>query len=82
MREIKKFTAEDYHNIILELTYSLSLADHLGDVGDSIISVLRSIGEEEIADADWEYYKKGTDEDGYDEYTSELHELLEKKGIN
>lgn len=74
---MKNLTKEEYHKEILELLWSISLADHLGDVGDSMTLLLRDIGEEELADADWECYRKGKD----GEYTSELHELLRERGF-
>lgn len=71
-------TAQEYHNLILSLAASATLADHMGDMWSDINKVLEDIGEKELADADHEI-----DEENEDEGTasSEFTRILAGRGI-
>lgn len=69
----RKYTAKEYHNIILSIVASASLADHMGDMWNDLNEVLGMIGEIEIRDADQEY-----DEE---QESSELSRIFRKRNI-
>lgn len=74
-----KLTQEEtkYKQILLDLILSATLADHMGDMWDSINNALKEMGEDElIYAADHEYEE--VDDDS--EPISQFVKLLKEKG--